>query len=67
MDTAPKFLTLALENLNSKFCAETEEAAIEQASKRVNADHSKSPVYIYKVFKVVRPRETPVVVEDLPE
>jgi hypothetical protein len=67
MDSFPKYLILQERNLNPDFCVDTEDDAIKRSTRRVSEDAAQRPVTIYKAIKVVRPRETPVVVDDLPE
>lgn len=67
MDKVSKYLTLQSRNVSQEFCSDTEELAILQASERVSRDTEKRPVIIYKAIKVVRPKESPFVVEDIPE
>lgn len=67
MDSFPKFLVLQERNVNQELCADVEGDAIRKATDRISGDTARRPVVIYKAVKIVRPRETPTVVEDLPE
>lgn len=67
MEKVSKYLIVQNRNVNTEFSADTEKESIEIASRRILCDTEKRYVVIYKAIKIVRPKESPVVVDDIPE
>ena len=62
----PKYIYLR-EGASDFGRTETEDDAIKRCTETIASDSGRRSLTIYKAVKVVRPKESPVVVEDLPQ
>ena len=61
----PKFFVYGVSDSTGEKFLDTEEKAIEYATRRVTVSSSKKPYYVFKAVKVVRAKNLPVEVEEV--